>query len=82
MSPNKKDSGTFTHSLEETSGLFRMGVVERLDMSRIVIAEKDELDRQISSLQASDARTHFARSDYKDVYAFFRRQVSITTAIS
>ncbi len=71
MASEKKNSDVFTHSLEETSGLFRMKTVNRLNVSRIVIAEKSELDRQINLLQSSVIDSCFARSDYGDIYAFF-----------
>ncbi|OGL65054.1 hypothetical protein A3B21_01155 [Candidatus Uhrbacteria bacterium RIFCSPLOWO2_01_FULL_47_24] len=72
MTSKQTGSGIFMHAPEATSGLFRMSVTERLNLSRIAVLEKVSFDRQMRLLRASEAGINFARSDYKDVYAFFQ----------
>lgn len=76
MSDNEKIEGESTHTLEETSGVFRIGIAERLDMSRIIIAERGELNRQMNLLRIDAPVRSFQRSDYGDIFAFFHEASS------
>ncbi len=60
------------HSLEETAGFFRMSATDQIDASHIATIEKTLFDQRMSVLREIAAGTNFARSDYKDVYAFFQ----------
>lgn len=66
------DEIKLVHSLEETSGFFRMSATDQLDASRVAAIEKTLFDQRISVLQEITAEASFSRSDYQDVYAFFQ----------
>lgn len=72
MSSEKKESDVILSSLEETSGLFRIGAKGQFETGNIALVEKGMFDQQMGQLKFGYTELNFARSSYDDVYAFFQ----------